>query len=423
MWVEDYCLGSAEAHGRWVGSGSARLGLSGVVEVTSSGPKDHALVCPRRRQPRPDPGCPRSGVSHPISPHGRRRTLCTTWLVAGISIRDMQDATRHADPPHHQALRHGRGQPRPARGARRSGVPRRHEYRLITNLASARTQPGLPVEVGRPGTTHARRVRVRRGLLRPRCAEAGQREDREAGSGLDGPPGMWKIPVVTAEPGALRQHDALLEQVRNLERALVSRAEIGTAVGIIVATFQVSRDAAWDVLVRCSQQQNVKVRDLSGSVIAAAESGDAARLHALLHSQGQDLGQEQEAPASDMASGLVVVLGERLRVEPLERRLADLVNAADARDWAAEKRDGAAEDRDAAATLRAERGRRDDGLDRQDREQAGIDRLLAAADRDAAAIDRADLLDALKEARVERDDTRATGARPGDRAARRSDGG
>jgi integrase len=39
-----------------------------------------------------------AGISHPISPHGLRRTFCTTGLVAGISIRDMQYAMRHAHP-------------------------------------------------------------------------------------------------------------------------------------------------------------------------------------------------------------------------------------------------------------------------------------------------------------------------------------
>jgi site-specific recombinase XerD len=39
-----------------------------------------------------------AGVTHHISPHGLRRTFCTTGLVAGISIRDMQYAMRHADP-------------------------------------------------------------------------------------------------------------------------------------------------------------------------------------------------------------------------------------------------------------------------------------------------------------------------------------
>jgi hypothetical protein len=36
--------------------------------------------------------------TRPISPHGLRRTSCTTGLVAGIGIRDMQYAMRHADP-------------------------------------------------------------------------------------------------------------------------------------------------------------------------------------------------------------------------------------------------------------------------------------------------------------------------------------
>lgn len=39
-----------------------------------------------------------AGIGHPISPHGLRCTLCTTGLVAGIAIRDMQYAMRHADP-------------------------------------------------------------------------------------------------------------------------------------------------------------------------------------------------------------------------------------------------------------------------------------------------------------------------------------
>jgi integrase len=39
-----------------------------------------------------------AGIGHKISPHGLRRTFCTTGLVAGIAIRDMQYAMRHADP-------------------------------------------------------------------------------------------------------------------------------------------------------------------------------------------------------------------------------------------------------------------------------------------------------------------------------------
>ena len=39
-----------------------------------------------------------AGITRPISPHGLRRTICTTGLVAGIGIRDLQYAMRHADP-------------------------------------------------------------------------------------------------------------------------------------------------------------------------------------------------------------------------------------------------------------------------------------------------------------------------------------
>jgi site-specific recombinase XerD len=42
--------------------------------------------------------CARAGIGHPISPHSLRRTFCTTGLVAGVAIRDMQVAMRHSDP-------------------------------------------------------------------------------------------------------------------------------------------------------------------------------------------------------------------------------------------------------------------------------------------------------------------------------------
>jgi hypothetical protein len=105
--------------------------------------------------------------------------------------------------------------------------------------------------------------------------------------------------------------------------------------------------------------------------------------------------RDRQADARDSRATRREAHDEDLRGAPREQRLADLINAADARDRAAEIRDHAAEDRDAAARMRADQGRRDSRVDRQDRERAGIDRLWAAADRDAAASDRADLVDAL----------------------------
>jgi integrase/recombinase XerD len=40
----------------------------------------------------------KAGVTRHITPHGLRRTFCTTGLIAGVSLRDMQYAMRHSDP-------------------------------------------------------------------------------------------------------------------------------------------------------------------------------------------------------------------------------------------------------------------------------------------------------------------------------------
>lgn len=37
------------------------------------------------------------GLDHPVSPHSLRRTFCTAGLIAGVPLRDMQYAMRHAD--------------------------------------------------------------------------------------------------------------------------------------------------------------------------------------------------------------------------------------------------------------------------------------------------------------------------------------
>jgi integrase/recombinase XerD len=60
-----------------------------------------------------------------LSPHSLRHAFVTLALDAGVSLRDVQDAAGHADPPHHPALRPGPAQPRPGSHLRRCGVPRR----------------------------------------------------------------------------------------------------------------------------------------------------------------------------------------------------------------------------------------------------------------------------------------------------------
>jgi integrase/recombinase XerD len=48
-----------------------------------------------------------------MHPHLLRHTFVTTMLDAGVDLRDVQIAARHADPAHHHALRPGPQQPRP----------------------------------------------------------------------------------------------------------------------------------------------------------------------------------------------------------------------------------------------------------------------------------------------------------------------
>jgi AmiR/NasT family two-component response regulator len=58
-----------------------------------------------------------------------------------------------------------------------------------------------------------------------------------------------------------------LEKVRNLEAALEHSRDIGAAVGILMAMYKLSRDEAFEMLRRTSQDSNTKVRDLALDVI------------------------------------------------------------------------------------------------------------------------------------------------------------
>jgi hypothetical protein len=56
-------------------------------------------------------------------------------------------------------------------------------------------------------------------------------------------------------------------RVDNLGRALQTRQDIGTAVGMMMHRFQVDRDTAFSFLVRISNDRNVKLRKLADEVI------------------------------------------------------------------------------------------------------------------------------------------------------------
>ena len=57
------------------------------------------------------------------------------------------------------------------------------------------------------------------------------------------------------------------ERVVNLERALESNRDIGTAMGVIMGLHKVTRERAFDLLRAASQNQNRKLRDVAADVI------------------------------------------------------------------------------------------------------------------------------------------------------------
>jgi ANTAR domain len=67
--------------------------------------------------------------------------------------------------------------------------------------------------------------------------------------------------------------EALRREIANLRAALVSRATIDQARGILVARYQLSPDGAFDLLVRWSQDRNIKLRTIAENLVTLAQHG------------------------------------------------------------------------------------------------------------------------------------------------------
>jgi GAF domain-containing protein len=79
------------------------------------------------------------------------------------------------------------------------------------------------------------------------------------------------IALLMATHGALAVSNAAAQQkVRNLERALQTRTEIGIAMGVLMALHKVTRDQAFDLLRIASQHAHRKLADIAHQV---AETG------------------------------------------------------------------------------------------------------------------------------------------------------
>jgi hypothetical protein len=82
----------------------------------------------------------------------------------------------------------------------------------------------------------------------------------------DGVARRWVSPTRVAE---------LEATIAQLREAMVSRQQLGVVTGIVAAKLEVTPDEAWAVLVRLSQDTNVKVREV-GRVIHDAFTGQLA---------------------------------------------------------------------------------------------------------------------------------------------------
>jgi hypothetical protein len=72
--------------------------------------------------------------------------------------------------------------------------------------------------------------------------------------------------VARTIPAAVRLLEAD-ERASHLEQALASRSTIDQALGVLMAQNQCTRDAAFGILRRASQNRNVKLRDVAAAII------------------------------------------------------------------------------------------------------------------------------------------------------------
>ncbi|WP_229904920.1 GAF and ANTAR domain-containing protein [Lentzea cavernae] len=81
--------------------------------------------------------------------------------------------------------------------------------------------------------------------------------------------GLMRLFTTTASATiASAQHSQRLhDQIQSLERALVTRAVIDQAKGVLMAVHKCSADEAFDMLVQRSQHENIKLRDIARNLL------------------------------------------------------------------------------------------------------------------------------------------------------------
>jgi hypothetical protein len=160
--------------------------------------------------------------------------------------------------------------------------------------------------------------------------------------------------------------------VNHGSRAVESNRLAGQATGVLIATYRVDADRAWQLLHRTSQQSNVKVRHLARAIVVIA-GGEDEHLDGL-DPRAAHVVRTRLLPPHVRTNQPPTAPGE------LSRRDRRALGAA--RDALAVERDERASIRDQAAEVR-------DRVAASPPDGAAEDRASSASDRAASATDRA----------------------------------
>lgn len=89
------------------------------------------------------------------------------------------------------------------------------------------------------------------------------------------PSGNGASPDSSAAP-ADEELQLIRQELAHLHAALLSRGVIEQAKGILIARYGISPDRAFDVLVRWSQDRNIKLRIIAETLVATIQRGSPA---------------------------------------------------------------------------------------------------------------------------------------------------
>lgn len=100
-------------------------------------------------------------------------------------------------------------------------------------------------------------------------------------------------PRPTARKGAEQSTQDLQTEVEQLRRAMLTRPAIDLARGVLMASFRLSPEDAWSVLVRMSQHTNTKLHQVAEEVLGSVDG------HPLSEEMRQQLAAAVENSAGD----------------------------------------------------------------------------------------------------------------------------